>query len=321
MRARALPAALPPLVVGSRSHRLLLQEELTELEAAGSELLLEPVGRNTAPALAAAALHAGRAEPGALLLALPADHYVEDPERFAAAVERGVEAARRGAIVVFGVKPDRAETGYGYIRRGRKPVAGGIWPVTQFVEKPAAELAAAYVASGDHLWNSGMVLCRCDVYLDELRRHAPDLAAAAAEALARAEHDGDCLYLDGRSFAECPSDSIDYAVLEHTTTARVVELDTGWNDLGSWPSLLQTVTHDSAGNAVQGDVLLANVRGSFVYSSGRLVAAVGLRNQVVVETPDAVLVAHLDGAQGVRHLVSALQSAGRQEVRRHAREQ
>ena len=321
LRTQLLPAVCSPLIVGNRSHRMLLQEELTELHVRGAELLLEPMGRNTAPALAVAALHAGRVDPKTLLLAIPSDHHVEDGGRFAAAVQRGMDAAMQGAIVVFGVIPDQAHTGYGYIRRGKKSRRDGVWPVMQFVEKPAAELAAAYVASGEYLWNSGMFLSRVDVYLEELRRHAPDIAAGAEDALARAEQDGGCLYLDERAFTACPADSIDYAVMEHTDAACVVQLDTGWSDLGSWPSLLKAGANGSGSNAVQGDVLLADVHGSFVHSSSRLVAAVGLRDQVVIETPDAVLVAPLDRAKEVRQLVNALESAGRPETLRNPREQ
>ena len=320
-RARSLAASGPVLLVANAAHRGLLSEELAGIGGGDIEILLEPagMGRNTAPALAAAALHAGRTQPGALLLALPADHFVEDAERLVAAVGRGIGAAAQGALVAFGVSPTHAHTGYGYIRRAADTLAAGVWRVRAFVEKPDVDAAKAYVASGDYLWNSGMLLTRADVYIRELRRHAPDIAAAAEAAVQGIERDGVLLRLEPLAFSACRSDSIDYAVLEHTGRVAVVELDTGWSDLGSWSSLLQAGMDGSGNNAVQGDVLLADVQGSIVHSSGRLVAAVGLRDQVVVETADAVLVAPLERAEEVKHLVASLQSGGRREAQGHVR--
>lgn len=319
LRARKQVLDQSPLIVGNDSHRFLVLDELTELGIEGATLLLEPVGRNTAPALAVAAIYACERQPDALLLALPADHYLKDDAAFAAAVDKGAVAARQGAVVVFGVAPSQPHTGYGYIRKGEAVNSAGVYRVAQFKEKPSADEAGAYVVSGEYLWNSGIFLVRADVYLRELEQHAPDIAHAAEGAMRAASREGFFLRLDAEAFGACRSESIDYAVMEHTDVAAVVELGVVWNDLGSWSSLMETGNQSTSGNVMRGDVLLSDVEGSFVYSSGRLVSAVGLRDHVVVETADAVFVAPLARAQDVKQLVATLREQRRGEADNHLR--
>lgn len=319
-RAVALDGARPPVIVGNEDHRFLILDELAEVGVSGLNILLEPVARNTAPALAMAAIHAARSDPSALLLAMPADHYVDDRTRFAAAVKRGVPAAQAGSIVLFGVKPERAHTGYGYVRKAKGRAKDGVHRVAEFKEKPDAETAQGYVDSGEYLWNSGVFLMRADVYLAALERHAPDIAQAAANAVQSAKWNGVALQLNREALMACRGESIDYAVMEHVRTAKVVEVDYAWNDLGTWSSLLAAgAGGNTQKNVARGDVLLTDVSGSFVHSSGKLVTAVGLRNQVVISTDDAVFVAPIERAGEVKELVNALELEGREEVDLHPR--
>lgn len=319
LRAQALPGMTSLLIVGNDVHRFLILDELAEVGAVTAQILLEPVGRNTAPALAVAAHHIKRTNPDALLLAMPADHSITDQARFRAAVERGMHAARQGAMVVFGVTPTQAHTGYGYICKGGSINAEGTFRVKQFKEKPDAQTAASYVASGEYLWNSGMFLVRADVYLRELDNHAPDIAQAAAMAAKHLEQDGTFVRVNRDDYERCRSESIDYAVMEHSTNSVVVTLDAGWTDLGSWLSLREAAGCDTEHNVTRGDVLLNDVTGSVIHSSGRLVAAVGLHDQVVVETADAVFVAPISRTQEVKQLVAALHERGREEAENHLR--
>ena len=319
LRARALPGVESLLIVGNEAHRFLILDELAEIGTLAAEILLEPVVRNTAAALAVAAIHARWRADDAMLLALPADHHIADPARFAEAVERGLHAAQHGSLVVFGVTPTQPHTGYGYIRKGKSHGPPGVYQVGQFKEKPDAQTAAAYVTSGEYLWNSGMFLMRANIYLQELADYAPDIARAAAEAAGRLTQDGMFLHINRETFSACRSESIDYAVMEHTKSGVVVELDAGWSDLGSWSSLREVASRGGEDNVTHGDVLLTDVTGSVVHSSGRLVAAVGLRDQVVVETPDAVFVAPMRRAEEVKQLVAALQEHGREEAENHLR--
>ena len=319
LRARALPGVESLLIVGNEAHRFLILDELAEIGTLSAEILLEPVARNTAAALAVAAIHAKWHADDAMLLALPADHYIAAPARFAEAITNGLRAAQYGSLVVFGITPTHPHTGYGYICKGKSYGPPGVYQVGQFKEKPDAQTAAAYITSGEYLWNSGMFLMRANMYLQELADHAPDIMRAAAEAAGNLERDGVFLHINREAFSACRSESIDYAVMEHTKAGVVVELDAGWSDLGSWSSLRDAASHGGAENVTYGDVLLNDVTGSVVHSSGRLVAAVGLRDQVVVETPDAVLVAPLRRAEEIKQLVAALQQRGREEAETHLR--
>jgi mannose-1-phosphate guanylyltransferase/mannose-6-phosphate isomerase len=313
LRTKGLSAERVVAVAGD-DHRFLLAEQLREI-GAEADILLEPCARNTAPAIAAAARWAQRSAPDALMLVLPSDHLIANDAAFREAVAAGVQHAREGRLVTFGIVPTRAETGYGYIRRGSSVAAG--YAVERFVEKPDAETAAAYLASGEYTWNSGMFLFRADVFLRALGSHAPAIADAAARALDNAARDLDFVRLDKASFAASPSDSIDYAVMEKADGVVVIPLDAGWNDIGAWDALLAIGDADAAGNRAVGDVLTHDSSGCYARASSRLVALVGMNDTVVVETADAVLVADKSRAQEVKHIVAALKAAGRAETEFH----
>jgi mannose-1-phosphate guanylyltransferase/mannose-6-phosphate isomerase len=306
----------PALVVCNEAHRFLVGEQLRAIGAPASSIVLEPVGRNTAPAIALGALAALRdAGPEALLLVLPADHQIDDVPAFHAAVRIALEPAMQGHLVTFGIVPRSPETGYGYIRRGA--AIGRAFSIAAFVEKPDATRARAFVDGGEHLWNSGMFLFRAARYLEELERHAPEIARSCRAAFEGATKDLDFTRIDPKVFARCPSDSIDYAVMEKTNDAVVVPLDAGWSDVGSWSALYEAVPRDAAGNVTRGDVVVEDTRDSYLYAESRLVAAVGLENHVVVETKDAVLVAPRGRVQDVKTLVARLKAEGRYEHALH----
>lgn len=306
-----------PIVVCNEHHRFMVAEQLRQIDVAPMAIVLEPVGRNTAPAVAIAAMTALQSEAGeaAMLLVLPADHLLRDVKAFRAAVQAGLSAAHAGKLVTFGVVPTQPETGYGYIRRA--PGTGPAYPIAEFVEKPDAECAARYVASGDYLWNSGMFLFGARRFLDELAKFAPAMLEATAAALAGARRDLDFTRLAQADFARCPSDSIDYSVMEKTRDAVVVPLDAGWSDVGSWSALHDSVEADTSGNVTRGDVVTEDSSGCYLYSTHRLVATVGLQDHVVVETKDAVLVAPKSRVQDVKNLVAQLKADGRSEPSLH----
>ena len=314
-RLSGLTAALP-LVICNEQHRFLVGEQLRQVDALGGNILLEPVGRNTAPAIALAALQATAEGDDPLLLVLAADHVIEDVTAFQVAIRQAVPQAEAGALVAFGIVARTPETGYGYIRRGES-VGEGAWRIAAFVEKPAREVAEQYLASGDYDWNSGLFLFRASRFLDELGRHRPDIRSACRQAMARVARDGDFLRADAAAFAACPDDSIDYAVMEKTDHAVVVPLDAGWSDVGAFASLWDVLPKDDAGNATRGDVMLQDCTNSLVFAENGLVAAVGLRDAVVVQTKDAVLVAPKDRAQEVKQIVARLKAEGRSEHQLH----
>ena len=315
-RTEGLPGLARPIVVCNENHRFMVAEQLRELGTAPQAIVLEPQGRNTAPAAAIAALLvSGGADADPVLLVLPADHVITDVPAFQAAVAVGRVAAESGSLVTFGVVPDRAETGYGYIRRDAGP--GPAFSVAKFVEKPDSATARGYVESGEYYWNSGMFMFRASAYLAELGRYAPAMLAACRAALAAAGRDLDFLRLPAQEFASCPSDSIDYAVMEKTDRAVVVPLAAGWSDVGSWAALADALPRDAEGNVTAGDVLTEDSSGCYLHSTSRLVAAVGLRDHVVVETKDAVLVAPRDRVQDVKELVAELKARGRYETSLH----
>jgi mannose-1-phosphate guanylyltransferase / mannose-6-phosphate isomerase len=311
-------AAAGPIVVCNEHHRFMVAEQLRQIAVTPGAIVLEPVGRNTAPAVAIAALAALKdAAPGAepVLIVLPADHLLKDVAAFQLAVRAGLTAAAAGKLVTFGVVPTKPETGYGYIRRGGGD--GPAYPIAQFVEKPDAARAASYLAAGDYLWNSGMFLFGARRYVEELGRLAPAMLAACEAALSGAKRDLDFTRLDADAFGRCPSDSIDYAVMEKTRDAVVVPLEAGWSDVGSWSALHDSLAPDAAGNVTRGDVITEDSSGCYLYSTERLVATVGLRDHVVVETKDAVLVAPKDRVQDVKNLVERLKKLGRPEPSLH----
>ena len=311
-------SAQPPMVVCNDEHRFIVAEQLREAGIVGAEILLEPCGRNTAPAVAVAALQALKSDPDAVLLVLPADHIIEQPKAFHAAVAGALPLAEQGRLVTFGVVPTRPETGYGYIKRG-EALQDGLYDLDTFVEKPDADTATAYLASGDYLWNSGKFLLSARSYIEELGRLAPEMLASCERALEQAQADLDFVRLHEEHFAACPSDSIDYAVMEKTRLGAVASLDCGWSDVGAWSALWDVGDADGDGNVLQGDVLVDRSRNNYVRSESRLVAVTGVDDLVVVETPDAVLVSHRDTVQDVKRIVTALKSAEREEANVHAR--
>ena len=298
-------------------HRFLVAEQLRQIDVEGT-IILEPVGRNTAPAAAVAALAIAASYPGSLMLLMPTDHVILDREAFAASIETARSSAESGSLVTFGIVPSAPETGYGYIR-AISGSTGAARPVAEFVEKPSLERAEQYVASGDYFWNSGMFLFRPEVYLAELEASSPVMLAACRTALHRGRRDLDFLRLDSEAFSACPSDSIDYAVMEKTTNAVVVPMQAGWNDVGAWSALWAVQDRDSEGNVKRGDVLTHEVRNSYIHSTSRLVAAVGLQDHVIVETADAVLVASKDRVQEVKSIVEQLRLQERDEPLIHRR--
>ncbi len=306
----------PSIVVCNEAHRFLVAEQLRAISRPAQAIILEPVGRNTAPAIALAA-HSALASAGAdvVLLVLPADHVIRDVVAFRKAVATALECTRGDALVTFGVVPAGPETGYGYIKRGT--ANGTAFNIERFVEKPSADKAREFLASGEYYWNSGMFLFRARRYLDELQRLAPDIAAACVEAFASRNSDMDFVRVDADRFTKCRSESIDYAVMEKTTSAVVVPLDAGWSDVGSWSALHEACPADDSGNVLKGDVLAEDTRDSYIYSESRLVATVGLTDHVVVETKDAVLVAPKNRVQDVKQLVARLKASGRNEPSLH----
>lgn len=307
------------LVVCNATHRFLVAEQLRALDAEMARILLEPVGRNTAPGIAAAALHCLESDPDALLLVMPSDHHIRDMPAFQAAVRKGIDAANRGALVTFGIRPDRPETGYGYIRAAANGADGEAQPVAEFVEKPDLATARRYVEDGNYFWNSGLFLFRADSLVREMEQHAPEIVTACRDALAASHRDLDFLRLGEEAFAASPSISIDYAVMERTDKAVVVPMDPGWSDLGSWSALHAAGDKDADGNHSRGDTLLKDCHGIFVHAEHRLVACLGLENCVVVETADALLVARRDRIQDVKRLVQQLRDEGRTEALEHRR--
>ena len=302
-----------PLVICNTEHRFLIAEQLREAGIAPQAIVLEPAGRNTAPAAAIAALMVAALDPQALILLMPADHIIRNRESFLKAVERAGRAAMLDRLVTFGITPDAPETGYGYIRRGAAiPAADGSFAVARFVEKPDAPTAAGYIASGDYDWNSGMFLFKAGVFLDELERLEPDLLSQCRAALAKGRKDLDFFRLDGESFSKAKAISIDYAVMERTDKAAVVPVEMGWSDIGSWEALWAAAERDGLGNATKGDVLHHGSRNSYLRSEGPLVAAVGLEDMVVVATTDAVLVSHKSASQDVKRIVEQLERSGRE---------
>ncbi|WP_376098585.1 mannose-1-phosphate guanylyltransferase/mannose-6-phosphate isomerase [Roseomonas sp. CCTCC AB2023176] len=324
-RARGVTATglgfAPPVIVCSEAHRFTVAEQVREAGIANARIVLEPAGRNSAPAIATAALVTEEADPDAVLWILAADHAIADVPALHAALARAAAAARAGRIVTFGMRPTAPETGFGYVEAGEAlPELEGVSAVASFVEKPDPERAAAFVAGGRHLWNSGMFVAQARVLVSELERLAPEILHAARAGLAAATRDLDFVRL-GAPFAEAPAISIDYAVMERTDRAAVVPCDLGWSDVGSWDALWAASPRDARGNAVHGPghVELLDTEGCYVRSDGVLTAVVGARDLVVVTTDDAVLVVPRDRAQDVKGMVDALKAAGRGEVATHRR--
>ena len=322
-RVAGLKDVQPVRVVCNNEHRFMAAEQLREMGMGDGQIILEPVGRNTAPAIAVAAFEVADTLGEGILLVLPADHLIRRVDVFHQAVAHGAVAARAGHLVTFGVVPNRPETGYGYIRRGQGLDLAGedlaVYRVEAFAEKPDLERARAYLESGDYLWNSGMFMFQAARYLEELERHAPQIYEVAGEAYSNRSKDLDFIRLDPEAFAASPSDSIDYAVMEKTASAAVIPLDAGWSDVGSWHSLWESEDQDEDGNVVVGDVIGEQNRGCYLHSNYRLLGAIGLQDMVVVETADAVLVAPQGRSQDVRMVVDRLKAERRDEAVLHRR--
>lgn len=312
-RLDGLPNISAPLLVCNEEHRFLVAEQVRQLGKEPLDIILEPVGRNTAPALTLAALALARNDADALMLVMPADHVIQHTEAFHHAVADAVGLAKNGHLVTFGVTPTAPETGYGYIKKG----AGN--DVAAFVEKPDAVTAQCYLDAGDYFWNSGMFLMRASLWLDELARYQPDILSACQSAFEQGARDGEFYRINKQAFVSCPSDSIDYAVMEKTERAAVVPLDAGWSDIGAWSALWDVSEQDAEGNVTQGDVYMHATQNALLIAQHRFLAAVGLEDIIVIETPDAVLVAHKDHAQNVREIVNRLKAEERSEYQQHRR--
>jgi mannose-1-phosphate guanylyltransferase/mannose-6-phosphate isomerase len=315
LRLKGIPGAKPPIVVCNDAHRFTVAEQIHALEVQPLGILLEPVGRNTAPAVALAALKAIEIDPEATLIVAPADHVIRDVRKFQQAADLAASFAKDGKLVTFGIVANTPETGYGYIRRGE--ASGLAFRVAQFVEKPPLDVAQQFIASGDYYWNSGMFVFQASRYLAELAAFAPDILAASKAAFEAAQADLDFVRIDKTEFARCRSLSIDYAVMEKTKDALVLPLDVGWSDVGSWSSLFDALQADPEGNVLQGDVVVFDTHDSYVHSTSRLVAAVGMDDHIIVETKDAVLVAPKERVQDVKELVALLKKSGRSESASH----
>ncbi|MBL8437776.1 MAG: mannose-1-phosphate guanylyltransferase/mannose-6-phosphate isomerase [Zoogloeaceae bacterium] len=318
-----LPLAAEPIVVCNDEYRFITAEQLRAVGKGSHYIVLEPVGRNTAPALTLAAMIAQERSGDAVLVVMPADHVIRDGAAYCAAIERGLPSAEAGAMVTFGIVPSRAETGYGYIRKGTAGEAG-VCPIEAFVEKPSREVAESYVASGEYLWNSGIFMMRASVWMQAVAHFAPAMAAACQEAVASGSRDADFIRVGLEAFQACPSDSIDYAVMEKLAQApelgipgRVVPMDPEWSDVGAWDALWDVSERDPAGNIGRGDVLFEDSHDSLVFAENRLVACLGTDNLVVVETQDAVMVARKDRTQDVKKLVARLKGESRSEAVTH----
>ena len=302
------------IIVCNEEHRFLTAEQMRETGHDGT-IILEPAARNTAPAIALAALHALNTSEDAVLTVLAADHLITDIEQFSEHVNDAIQLAHEGAMITYGVVPDRPETGYGYI----KAETTGISRIERFVEKPNAEKARNYVESGEYYWNSGMFAFRAHTYLDELRAHAPEVLAACESSFDKAERDLDFVRIDKEAFANCESISVDYAVMEKTANAMVVPFTAGWSDIGSWDAVHAILDKDNKGNSVNGDVILTDSENCYVHADSRLVATLGISDISIIETTDCVLVAHNDHAQNTKKIAEFLKSSGRTEADIHAK--
>lgn len=316
IRLSELDSIISPIVVCNIEHRFLVAEQLRLLDIQNASIMLEPMGKNTAPAVAMAALEAVKNGEDPSLLVLAADHLIENVSAFHEAITLGQSQVQAGKLVTFGIVPQAPETGYGYIRRGA--AIGEVFSVNSFVEKPGRETAQSYLASGEYYWNSGMFMFSASTYLRELEAFSPEILKTCKKAFAECSKQGDFQYIPEEIFSTCPADSIDYAIMEKTKKAIVVPLDANWNDLGAWNALWEHGTQDEDGNVKAGDVLLHEVKDSFVHAESRLVSLVGLENAVVIETQDAVLVSSRDKVQDVKEIVNRLKLSGRTEASSHA---
>lgn len=307
-----------PIIVSNDEHRFIIAQQMREAGLSPLAHLLEPVGRNTAPAAAAAAAFVLGRDPEGIVLILPADHHIRDVKAFRKAITQGARLAQAGKLVTFGIVPSGPETGYGYIKRG-SAIDDASYAVECFVEKPDVETARSYLADGGYDWNAGIFMFRADVILDEMRKHCPEIVARASEAVVKGASDLDFLRLQPEAFEACPSDSIDYAVMEHTSSAAVVPVDMGWSDIGSWSALWETGSQDAEGNVASGDVMSVDTQDCYIRAETGLVATLGVKDLIIVETGDVTLVANRDRVQDVKKIVERIASEGRSEHQMHNR--
>lgn len=317
LRLKGIENLSSPIIICNEDHRFLVAEQLRLIECNPVAIVLEPVGRNTAPAVAVAAMHCEKDDQ--VMLVLPADHVIKNQKAFHAAIKQGLAAAEAGSLVTFGIVPNVPETGYGYIKAAKSPQRNAAHKIDAFVEKPDLKTAEKYIKAGNYYWNSGMFMFKPSVLLAELKKHAPEIIETCLTALKSGSRDADFLRLEKDSFSASPSISIDYAVMEKTARGVMIPLNAGWNDVGSWAALADVNSADAAGNVVKGDVLASDVKNSCILASNRLVAAVGIENHIIVETADAVLVAHKDRVQDVKKIVDQLRASKRQEAVNHRR--
>lgn len=326
LRLTNLESVGDPILICNENHRFMVAEQFRTIGIKPAAIVLEPVGRNTAPAVAIAALKALSEETVPVLLVLPADHFIKDVSAFHDALRTGEHFARQGYLITFGIVPDVPETGYGYIRKGKKIADSGknvsvgeleACAIDEFVEKPDSKTAEEYVNSGNYYWNSGMFMFKASCVLKELKKYAPEIVNACERALHQGKEDLDFFRLDAESFISCPGHSIDYAVMEKTENGAMLPLDAGWNDLGSWEALWQAGEKDESENVIHGDVLIRDVKNSYLYAGSRMVAAVGVEDHVVVETADAVFVSPRNRVQDIKYLVQKLKADNRDEALCH----
>jgi mannose-1-phosphate guanylyltransferase / mannose-6-phosphate isomerase len=310
-----------PILSCNNDHRFLVREEIERAGVKPKAIILEPIARNTAPAIVACALQAVRENPGAILAVMPSDHVVKDEARFVEGVKRAAKVAASGKLVLFGIKPDEPHTGYGYIRQGQplEGFNGGAYAVESFNEKPDKATAERYLAAGGYYWNSGIFVLNARTFLEEVARLEPQILEAARQALARAADDLGFIRLDKASFAASPNISIDYAVMEKTTAAAMLPLDVGWNDVGSWSSLWDIAPRDDKGNYIHGEAVLEDTSGCYVHSEKSIISTIGVRDLVIVDTPDALLVADRSRTQDVSKIVARLKQSNRKEQEQHLR--
>ena len=308
-----------PLVVCNEEHRFLVAEQLRTLGELDSKILLEPFGKDTAPAVAMAALCAVQENPDALLLVLPADHIINDIDCFQSAISEAKKLAKENKLVTFGIVPDGPEVGYGYIEKGSQVEGADGFNVARFVEKPDLAAAISYLEARTYFWNSGMFMFSAQLFLSELEVYAKDIYEVCAESFAGIIKDNDFMRIPESTFSACRSDSIDYAVMEKTANAAMIPLDAGWNDLGAWEALWKVSNKDANGNVINGDVLLNQVNNSYIQAESRLVAAVGVEDMVIIETADAVLVSNKKSAQTVKQIVEQLEAKKRVESVSHTK--
>ncbi|MDF2530380.1 MAG: mannose-phosphate guanylyltransferase/mannose-6-phosphate isomerase [Gammaproteobacteria bacterium] len=305
-------ACYEPTLICNQQQRFMVAEQLQEMGLNHANIILEPIGRNTAPAIAIAALQAIEQEPEAIMLILPADHIIKDATAFAEAVSQAIPYAAQGKLLTFGVLPRSPHTGYGYIQCG-KSLNDQVYEVAKFVEKPNLKVAESYVSSGEYYWNSGMFLFKAASYLEELKQFSPEILSSCRKAWDGRAQDLDFIRIEAEAFAKCPDLSIDYAVMEKTSKAVMVPLDTNWSDVGAWSALFDVSEKDASGNIIDGDVLVEQVTDSYLYAQSRLLAVVGVKDHIVIETADAVLVADKAYSEQVKNIVQRLEKSGRNE--------